>query len=113
LGFDALFQFSPFYFIIEVNISLRLNVFGFDVLSVRVDLSLQGPSPWRARGTGHISFLFFEFSADFDVTWGDRAETTLPPVAVLPLLQVELDKKENWTAALPAGNKLLVSLRGG
>ncbi len=111
LGFDALFQFSPFYFIIEVNISLRLNVFGLDVLSVRVDLSLEGPSPWRAKGTGHVSLLFFEISADFDVTWGDRAETTLPPIAVLPLLQAEFDKKENWTASLPAGRKLMVALR--
>jgi hypothetical protein len=111
LGFDALFQFSPFYFIIEVNISLRLNVFGLDVLSVRVDLSLEGPSPWRAKGTGHVSLLFFEISADFDVTWGDRAETTLPPIAVVPLLQAEFDKKENWTASLPAGRKLMVALR--
>jgi Family of unknown function (DUF6603) len=111
LGFDALFQFSPFYFIIEVNISLRLNVFGLDVLSVRVELTLEGPSPWRARGTGHVSLLFFEISADFDVTWGDRAETTLPPIAVLPLLQAEFDKKENWTASLPAGRKLMVALR--
>ena len=110
-GFDALFRFSPFYFIIEVNISLKLTVFGLDVLSVRVELSLEGPTPWRARGTGHVSILFFEISADFDVTWGDSAETTLPPIAVLPLLAVELDKHENWTTALPAGNRLLVSLR--
>ena len=113
LGFDALFQFSPFYFIIEVNISLSLNVFGLDVLSVRVELSLEGPTPWRARGTGHVSLLFFEISADFDVTWGDSAETTLPPIAVLPLIMAELDKRESWTAALPPGNNLLVSLRGG
>lgn len=111
LGFDALFQFSPFYFIIEANVSLRLNVFGLDVLSVRVDLALEGPAPWRARGTGHVSLLFFEISADFDVTWGDRAETTLPPIALVPLLQAEFDKRENWTAALPAGRKLMVALR--
>lgn len=112
-GFDALFQFSPFYFVIDANVSLTLDVFGLDVLSVRVDLSLEGPAPWRARGTGHVSLLFFEISADFDVTWGDSAQTTLPPVAVLPLLAAEFDKKENWTASLPAGNKLLVTLRGG
>jgi hypothetical protein len=112
-GFDALFQFSPFYFIIQVNISLSLNVFGLDVLSVRVDLSLEGPTPWRARGTGHVSLLFFDISADFDVTWGDSANTTLPPIAVLPLLSAEFDKKDNWTASLPPGNKLLVTLRGG
>jgi hypothetical protein len=112
LGFDALFRFSPFYFIIEVHISLALSVAGLDLLSVRVNLSLEGPTPWRARGTGHVSLLFFEISADFDVTWGDSAETTLPPIAVVPLLTAELDKRENWTAALPAGRGLLVSLRG-
>lgn len=113
LGFDALFQFSPFYFIIEVNISLSLHVFGLDLLTVRVDLSLEGPTPWHARGTGHVSLLFFDISADFDVTWGDSAETTLPPVAVVPLITAELDKRENWTAALPANATQLVSLRGG
>ena len=113
LGFDALFQFSPFYFVIDANVSLSLDIFGLDVMSVRVDLNLQGPTPWRARGTGHVSFLFFSFSADFDVTWGDRAETTLPPIVIVPLLKAELDKRENWTASLPAGNRLLVSLRGG
>ena len=112
LGFDALFRFSPFYFIIEANVSLALDVAGMDLLSVRVNLTLEGPTPWRARGTGHVSLLFFEISADFDVTWGDSAETTLPPIAVVPLLAAELDKRENWTAALPAGRELLVSLRG-
>jgi hypothetical protein len=110
-GFDALFQFSPFYFIIEVNVSLKLNVAGLDVLSVRVELSLEGPTPWHARGTGHVSLLFFEISADFDVTWGDSAETTLPPIEIVPLLLAEFNKRESWTTALPKGNSLLVSLR--
>jgi len=112
LGFDALFRFSPFYFIIQVNISLSLKVSGLDLLSVRVDLSLEGPTPWHAKGTGHVSLLFFSISADFDVTWGDSAQTTLPPIAIVPLLAAELAKLESWTATLPAANNLLVSLRG-
>jgi hypothetical protein len=110
-GFDALFQFSPFYFIIEVNVSLKLNVAGLDVLTVRVELSLEGPTPWRARGTGHVSLLFFEISADFDVTWGESAETTLPPIVVASLMLEEFNKRESWTASLPKGTSLLVSLR--
>ena len=113
LGFDALFQFSPFHFIIEANISLSLHVFGLDLLTVRVDLTLEGPAPWHARGAGHVSLLFFEISADFDVSWGDSAQTTLPPIPIVPRLKAELDKRENWTAALPPGANLLVSLRGG
>jgi hypothetical protein len=111
LGFDALFQFSPFHFIISVDISLSLKVAGLDLLSVRVDLSLEGPTPWHAFGTGHVSLLFFEISADFDVTWGESADTTLPPVAVVPLFEAELQDRANWTSALPASNHLSVSLR--
>lgn len=110
-GFDALFQFSPFYFVIDANISMALRAAGFDLLSVRVALRLEGPAPWHARGTGRVSFFFFSISANFDVTWGDSAETTLPPIAIVPLLRAELDKRENWSAVLPAGRHLLVSLR--
>jgi hypothetical protein len=110
-AFDALFQFSPFYFIIEVSISLSLKVSGMSLLSVRVELSLEGPTPWHAHGTGKISFFFFSISANFDVTWGESADTTLPPVVVAPLLKAEFEKRENWTAALPASSNLLVSLR--
>lgn len=112
LGFDALFQFSPFHFIVTANVSLSLKAAGLDLLSVRVDLSLEGPTPWHAHGTGHVSLLFFEISADFDTTWGDGADTTLPPLAIRPLLRAELDKRENWSAARPAGANLLVTLRG-
>jgi len=42
--------------------------------------------------------LFFEISADFDVTWGESAETTLPPIAVVPLLVAEFNKRESWMA---------------
>jgi hypothetical protein len=58
-----------------------------------------------------VSLLFFEISADFDVTWGESAETTLPPIAVAPLLLEEFNKRESWTASLPKGASLLVALR--
>lgn len=111
LAFDALFQFSPFYFIITISASFSLKVFGRGLFSVRIRGSLEGPTPWRARGTGSISFFFFSIDADFDVTWGERETNILPPVSVLPLLKGELEKKENWRALLPASNNLLVTLR--
>lgn len=111
IAFDALFQFSPFYFIIGVSASVSLRLFGMGVFSIRLEFELSGPTPWRARGTGYISFLFFEFSANFDVTWGDSADTTLEPITVLPLLRDELKKEQNWTARLPEGANIQVSLR--
>jgi hypothetical protein len=111
MGFDALIQFSPFHFIIEVSASVALKAFGVGVFSISLRFSLEGTNPWRARGTGSISLFFFDISADFDITWGEERNTTLPPIAALPLLQIELQKLDNWRAILPASNNLLVSLR--
>jgi hypothetical protein len=111
IGFDALMQFSPFYFIIQISASVSLKAFGVGLLSIRLRFALEGPTPWRAKGTGSISILFFEISADFDITWGERRDTSLPPIPVMPLLKAEYEKLENWTAEVPSANRLLVSLR--
>lgn len=111
LGFDALFRFSPFYFIITISASLSVKVFGVGLFSVHFHGSLEGPTPWHVAGTGSISLLFFDIDVDFSRTWGNEAETTLPPIAVMPLLMAEFQKLENWLAVLPTSNKLLVSLR--
>lgn len=111
LAFDALFQFSPFYFVIEISASLSVKVFGVGAFSVRVRGSLEGPAPWHVKGHGSISLLFWDIGVDFETTWGESRDTQLPPIAVLPLFQIEIDKIENWRALLPQGNNLLVSLR--
>lgn len=111
IGFDALFQFSPFHFIIEVSASFSVKVFGIGLFSISVRMSLEGPTPWRARGTGSISVLFIDIDVDFDITWGESRDTQLEPVDVLPLLARELEKAEGWKALPPAPSNLLVSLR--
>jgi hypothetical protein len=111
LGFDALFQFSPFRFIIEISFSVSLKVFGLGLFGIRVRFALEGPAAWRARGTGSISFFFFDIEVAFDITWGEERDTALPPLEVMPLLEGELERDDNWRASLPAGTQLLVSLR--
>lgn len=111
LAFDALFQFSPFYFLIEISASLSVKVFGAGLFSVRIRGSLDGPSPYHIKGHGSISLLFWDIDVDFEETWGQPRETTLPPIPVLPILEAELKKNDNWQAQLPAGANLLVSLR--
>ena len=109
--FDALFQFSPFYFIISISASLSVRVFGVGLFSVRMRGSLEGPTPWHVEGTGSISLLFFDIDVDFSHTWGEEIDTTLPPIDVMPLLKAEYEKLENWKAEVPAANSILVSLR--
>ncbi|MGW6572412.1 DUF6603 domain-containing protein [Streptomyces sp. NPDC054945] len=113
LGFDALFQFSPFAFTIDICAGVSLKAFGVGLFGIDLRFQLEGVSPWRAHGRGSISLLFFEISADFDITWGDEQATTLPPVEVLPLLEAEFGKTEGWETRPPtagAGDPL-VTLR--
>lgn len=111
LSLDALFQFSPFYMIVQISGRLALKVFGLDLLTVSLSFTLEGPTPWRARGRGSVSVLFFEISADFDETWGDSEDTSLPSIPALPILEIEFAKLENWTALLPASQSLFTTLR--
>jgi hypothetical protein len=114
-SFDALFQFSPFRFIIEISFSLGMDVFGAGVFSVRLRLILKGPAPWNARGTATLSidlWLFsIDISVDFDITWGEADNPTLPPVEGIPILVGEYNKPDNWKAEIPANLNLLVSIR--
>jgi len=93
LAWDVLFQFSPFYFIATISASFSLNVFGAGLFSVRIQGSLEGPAPWRAAGTGSITILFWDVSADFDVTWGESRNTELPPINPILILMPPLNNK--------------------
>lgn len=110
-GFDALIQFSPFHFIAEISTQFSVQVFGVGVYGVGIDVSVEGPTPWHVHGTASLSFFFFSISIGIDFTWGDNPNTTLPPVAVMPILAGEAGKATNWKTGLPANLKLLVVLR--
>ncbi|MEV6849093.1 DUF6603 domain-containing protein [Actinoplanes sp. NPDC051411] len=112
LGVDALFQRSPFRFSGASRGSLSLKAFGVGLFHIDLRFQLEGPSPYHAKGRGSIGFLFFEISADFDLTWSDPITTTLPSILVLPLLAGEIVKPEGWQTHLPTGSgKSLVTLR--
>jgi hypothetical protein len=110
-GFDALIQISPFHFTVSISTSFSVKVFGVGVFGVDIDLTLDGPTPWHAHGTASLSFFFFSIDIGIDFAWGDDRDTSLPPVAVMPLLTAEFGKQSNWRTFLPAGSNLLVSLR--
>jgi hypothetical protein len=110
-SFDALIQFSPFMFIVEISTSFSVKVFGLGVWGVGMSLTVEGPTPWHIHGSASISLLFFSIEVPVDITFGEARNTTLPPVAVMPILAEEFGKRSNWKAQLPVGSHLLVSLR--
>jgi hypothetical protein len=110
-SFDALLQFSPFYLIVEISVGFSVKVFGIGMFSVHLRASLEGPTPWHINGSAEIQLLFFSFSVDVDVTFGEHRTDVLPPIEVLPQLQAELDKLENWRVVAPGSGNLGISLR--
>ena len=111
LSFDALLQLSPVYLIVDVSSGFSVKVFGAGVWGVHLRGSLEGPAPWRIRGSAEIEILFFSFDVDVDVTFGEERRDTLPPIEVLPRLEDELRKLESWRATPPPSGRLFVDLR--
>ncbi len=111
LAFDALFQFAPFHFVIEISASLSVRVFGVGLFSVGIGGTLEGPTPWHVLGHGSISLLFWDIDVDFETTWGDSRTDQLEPVKVMELVTEELGKPGAWKAVLLDASKLMVTLR--
>lgn len=110
-GFDALFQFDPFYFSFSLSVSLSVKLFGMGLFSVGFSGLLEGPTPWHIKGQGSIGFLFFSVSVPFEETWGEQPATPLPPIEIFPLIKREFAAITNWQAVVPKGSSLHVSLR--
>lgn len=111
IGFNALFQFSPFYFNITINAELSVKIFGAGLFSIGFDGLFEGPTPWHIKGRGSIKIVFWRVKVPFEETWGDKEDTNLPPISVVPILAAEFEKVENWTARLENSSALRVSLR--
>src|SRR6185369_16323341 len=86
LSFDVLFQFNPFYFVAEITAMLALRVGSSSIASIKLTLTLEGPTPWKARGEARLKLCWFlTVKIRFSTTFGEARNTTLPDVAVLPL----------------------------
>jgi hypothetical protein len=112
LSFDVLFQFNPFYFIAEITAMLALRVGSSSFASIKLTLTLEGPTPWKAKGTASFKICwFFTLKVRFNKTFGETRNTTLPDLAVLPLLVEALRADDNWEGELPARRHRLESIR--
>ena len=111
LGFDALFIFKPFSFIVDFTAGLALRSGTSTLLGISLDGELSGPKPWHAVGNAHVTLLFFEISCHVDITWGDSGgQTDLPEVDAWPQLQAAIVNVQNWSGGLPSGVPAPVTL---
>ena len=107
---DVLFQFSPFSLQADISARLSVKAGGSELLSIGLEFSLSGPTPWIARGKANFKILFFEVSVEFEKRFGAEALNTLPDVAVLAAILGELGIDTNWRGELVDGASALVTL---
>lgn len=111
VGFDALFEFDPFKFVIDFLAELTVSVYGA-TLGVRVDGTLSGPTPWRVSGRVSVDLFLVSVSANINVTLGAADDREpLPAARIMPELLAALSRQKNWSAQLPPDGEPRVQFR--
>lgn len=110
IGFDVLVIFSPFSFRADFGAGVTLSAGGSVLASVRLEATLEGPTPFHIWGRASLSILFFDISVPFDATFGETQRVELPAVNPWPQLQQAMQDARNWSAPLPPETFQVVSL---
>ncbi|MFJ6572110.1 DUF6603 domain-containing protein [Streptomyces sp. NPDC091292] len=113
LAFDALVQFEPFGFQVDIVGRLALKRGSRTLMGVGVAVALSGPTPWHVRGKARFEIVFLSAEISFDRTFGSRAApAALPePVDVAGGVERALADPRNWTAQLTGVGRTVVTLR--
>jgi hypothetical protein len=98
LSFDALIQFKPFYFAIDIAAGFHVAYRSWKLGGIQVRGTLSGP-PLTLQARFSFEILFFEISFRETLSLGSRQADELEPVAsLLDVLIEELEKPENLKA---------------
>lgn len=102
MGFDALFEFNPFYFETKMCAYLALKRNHKDLFNIKLDLTLSGPNNWHAVGYAKFEVLCVDVTLSFDETFGEKRPEIPPPVvSLLEALTSELIDRHNWSVLPP------------
>ena len=96
-GFNALFQFHPFKFVVDMSAGLAVKVGSCTICSISLYFELGGPAQWHAKGTASFWILFIEVKVSFNLTWGKKqVEDNRSRIDVLPLYTNAFNDRNNW-----------------
>ena len=112
LQFDALFEFAPFRFVVDIAGRVRLRWGSRTLAGVYLEMTLAGPLPLHARGTATFKLGFLSLSASFDRTLDAGEPPAVPaPADPIPELLEALADPRSWSAVPPVAHRSMVSLR--
>ena len=95
LGFDTLFQFSPFSFSAHFYAEISLTGPLLD-MSVFLDALLEGPTPWHIRGVARVQLFLIDVSVDVDVYFGQPQHQPLPTLDPTDDVLIALRSDGSW-----------------
>jgi hypothetical protein len=101
LGFDALVQFNPLYYVIDVAAGFSVKFKGRTLASIAFMGFIEGPNPHRIKGSVTFSILWWDISVDVDKTFGDPITELIVNLDPWPILREALEQNDSWTAELP------------
>lgn len=111
LWFDILIQFSPFHFIANMGVMFEIRKGSSCILSIYIDLTVEGPHPWRVQGKGSFKILFVRVNVSFDKTFGQGKQETIAPAAIAQQVHDALLNKDNWQVIGPDKSHQVVAFR--
>jgi hypothetical protein len=114
LSVDAVVTMIPFHFVADTAAMLAVRSGSHVLFSIQLQLTLDGPLPWHAKGTAsfEIGFVFtITIRVRFSITVGVSLAALLAPIDVLEELFKALSDLRNWRARLPPASHHAVTLR--
>ncbi|MCL2012389.1 MAG: hypothetical protein FWG75_06345 [Cystobacterineae bacterium] len=97
LSFNALFQFNPFMFMVDVSAGVCVKCAGWTLFAVNLSFALSGPAPWNAKGSASFWFLFIKIKVAFNQTWGKKQKSsTQKYIEIKPLYSKNFHENGNW-----------------
>src|SRR5262249_12306282 len=82
LGYDVLVQMSPLHFVASFSGEVAIMAFDEDIMSLRLDLTLEGPSPWRVDGEVSFKVIVKRVTIPVRATFGSSDAPALPDADV-------------------------------
>lgn len=111
LGFDVLFQFSPFYMIASISAGVAISFKKYDLASVYLEAELEGPSPWKVNGVAEFKICGVKKKFKLSKTFGQRKTQDYGSVDIRTLFIPAISDDLNWEVTTGSIGDQLVVIR--